>query len=161
MRRAAALQAHPLTLGARIVLHPRMRKRRRRSWRVAKVDNGVGTATLPVAISDASRAAAPGSNPATARPRRWLPARVEVARMTADADVVDPFRDWLLSFGVIGLLVWIVLKILLIAVPVIISVAFYVVWERKVIGWMQVRHGPNRRRPHGHPPGRSPTCSSC
>jgi len=56
--------------------------------------------------------------------------------------VVDPFRDWLLSFGVIGLLVWIVLKILLIAMPVIITVAFYVVWERKLIGWMHVRHGP-------------------
>jgi NADH-quinone oxidoreductase subunit H len=56
--------------------------------------------------------------------------------------VVDPFRDWLLSFGVIGLLVWIVLKVLLIAVPVIITVAFYVVWERKLIGWMHVRHGP-------------------
>jgi NADH-quinone oxidoreductase subunit H len=57
-------------------------------------------------------------------------------------NVVDPFRDWLLSFGVIGLLVWIVLKVLLIAVPVIVTVAFYVVWERKLIGWMHVRHGP-------------------
>ena len=56
--------------------------------------------------------------------------------------VVDPFRDWLLSFGVIGLLIWIVLKVLLIAMPVIITVAFYVVWERKLIGWMHVRHGP-------------------
>jgi len=54
----------------------------------------------------------------------------------------DPFRDWLLSFGAIGLLVWIVLKVLAIAVPVIITVAFYVVWERKLIGWMHVRHGP-------------------
>ena len=45
-------------------------------------------------------------------------------------------------FGVIGLLIWIVLKILLIAMPVIITVAFYVVWERKLIGWMHVRHGP-------------------
>jgi NADH-quinone oxidoreductase subunit H len=35
-----------------------------------------------------------------------------------------------------------VLKLLLIAVPVIITVAFYVVWERKLIGWMHVRHGP-------------------
>jgi len=57
-------------------------------------------------------------------------------------DIVDPFRDWLLSFGAIGLLVWIVLKVLAIAVPVIIAVAFYVVWERKLIGWMHVRHGP-------------------
>jgi NADH-quinone oxidoreductase subunit H len=54
----------------------------------------------------------------------------------------DPFRDWLLSFGAIGLLVWILLKVLAIAVPVIITVAFYVVWERKLIGWMHVRHGP-------------------
>ena len=54
----------------------------------------------------------------------------------------DPLRDWLLAFGSIGLVLWIVLKILAIAVPVIITVAFYVVWERKLIGWMHVRHGP-------------------
>lgn len=56
--------------------------------------------------------------------------------------LIDPFRDWLLSFGAIGALVWIVLKILAIAVPVIVAVAFYVVWERKLIGWMHVRRGP-------------------
>ena len=56
--------------------------------------------------------------------------------------VIGPLRDGLLSFGSIGMLVWIVLKILAIAVPVIVSVAFYVVWERKLIGWMHVRHGP-------------------
>ncbi|MFC7302138.1 NADH-quinone oxidoreductase subunit NuoH [Cognatiluteimonas weifangensis] len=55
---------------------------------------------------------------------------------------VDPFRDWLLGFGSVGLVAWIVLKILLVAMPVIIAVAFYVVWERKLIGWMHVRHGP-------------------
>jgi NADH-quinone oxidoreductase subunit H len=54
----------------------------------------------------------------------------------------DPLRDWLASLGPLGLLVWIVLKILAIAVPVILAVAFYVVWERKLIGWMHVRHGP-------------------
>ncbi|WP_425599787.1 NADH-quinone oxidoreductase subunit NuoH [Luteimonas aestuarii] len=47
-----------------------------------------------------------------------------------------------MSLGWIGAVVWIVLKILAIAVPVIVSVAFYVVWERKLIGWMHVRHGP-------------------
>ena len=56
--------------------------------------------------------------------------------------ILDPFRDWLLSFGALGAIVWIVLKILAIAVPVILTVAFYVVWERKLIGWMHVRHGP-------------------
>ena len=56
--------------------------------------------------------------------------------------VVDPFRDLLLSLGNFGLFVWIVIKIFAIAVPVIVTVAFYVVWERKLIGWMHVRHGP-------------------
>ena len=57
-------------------------------------------------------------------------------------NVVDPFHGWLTGFGAVGALAWIVVKILLIAMPVIITVAFYVVWERKLIGWMHVRHGP-------------------
>ncbi len=55
---------------------------------------------------------------------------------------IDPLRELLLSFGTVGMLAWIVLKILAILMPVIIAVAFYVVWERKLIGWMHVRHGP-------------------
>ncbi|MEB1528791.1 NADH-quinone oxidoreductase subunit NuoH [Xanthomonas sp. WHRI 7945] len=57
-------------------------------------------------------------------------------------NVVDPLHQWFVGLGAIGVILWIVLKILLIAMPVIISVAFYVVWERKLIGWMHVRHGP-------------------
>ncbi len=56
--------------------------------------------------------------------------------------VVGPLRDALFSLGAIGTVLWIVLKVLAIAMPVIITVAFYVVWERKLIGWMHVRHGP-------------------
>ena len=56
--------------------------------------------------------------------------------------LASPLHDWLMSLGAIGVIVWIVLKVLLIAMPVIITVAFYVVWERKLIGWMHVRHGP-------------------
>ncbi len=55
---------------------------------------------------------------------------------------VDPMRDFFLGFGDVGALAWIVLKVLVIAVPVILAVAFYVVWERKLIGWMHVRRGP-------------------
>jgi NADH-quinone oxidoreductase subunit H len=40
-------------------------------------------------------------------------------------------------------------KILAIAVPLIIAVAMYVGWERKVIGWMHVRMGPNKIGPFG------------
>jgi len=54
----------------------------------------------------------------------------------------NPLHDWLASFGPIGVFVWIVLTILTVMMPVIIAVAFYVVWERKLIGWMHVRHGP-------------------
>jgi len=57
-------------------------------------------------------------------------------------DVVAPPRDWLLSLGEAGALAWIVVKVLAITMPVIITVAFYVVWERKLIGWMHVRRGP-------------------
>ena len=41
-------------------------------------------------------------------------------------------------------LLWIVTKILLIVVPLILTVAYYTYAERKVIGFMQVRMGPNR-----------------
>lgn len=51
-------------------------------------------------------------------------------------------RPWLVSFGDLGLIAWIILKILLILFPVVIAVAFYVLWERKLIGWMHIRHGP-------------------
>lgn len=43
-----------------------------------------------------------------------------------------------------GTLVWTMLKILVIVVPLILSVAYLTLAERKVIGYMQVRIGPNR-----------------
>jgi NADH-quinone oxidoreductase subunit H len=55
---------------------------------------------------------------------------------------IAPLRDAVLSLGLMGEPIWIVLKILAIAVPVILAVAFYVVWERKFIGWAHARHGP-------------------
>jgi len=63
--------------------------------------------------------------------------------------VFDPVRNWFLGFGDIGLVVWLVILILCIAVPVILAVAFYVWWERKVLGWMHVRIGPNSVGPAG------------
>ncbi len=41
-------------------------------------------------------------------------------------------------------LLWIVAKILAITIPLIVMVAFYTYFERRVIGFMQVRMGPNR-----------------
>jgi len=52
LRRAAALNAHPLTLGARIALHPEEALSRGLSdGGMAKVGDGIGSAVLPVAIS--------------------------------------------------------------------------------------------------------------
>ena len=42
-----------------------------------------------------------------------------------------------------------VLYVLAIAVPLILAVAMFVCWERKVIGWMHVRLGPNKIGPFG------------
>jgi NADH-quinone oxidoreductase subunit H len=35
-------------------------------------------------------------------------------------------------------------KIVAVLIPLILSVAYFTYWERKIIGWMQVRIGPNR-----------------
>ncbi|MEO8801852.1 MAG: NADH-quinone oxidoreductase subunit NuoH [Rudaea sp.] len=63
--------------------------------------------------------------------------------------MISWLHDFLLGFGAPGLVVWLVACILAIAVPVIIAVAFYVWWERKVLGWMHVRIGPNSIGPAG------------
>ena len=46
-------------------------------------------------------------------------------------------------------LIWTLLRIVLILIPLLLSVAYLTFWERKVIGWMQVRIGPNRVGPWG------------
>jgi NADH-quinone oxidoreductase subunit H len=86
-------------------------------------------------------------------------ARVAADRRSVDGSegltvnwILHPFNslhDLLLGLGNIGLVLWLVVCILCIAVPVIISVALYVWWERKVLGWMHVRMGPNSVGPFG------------
>ncbi|WP_133130548.1 NADH-quinone oxidoreductase subunit NuoH [Legionella yabuuchiae] len=44
----------------------------------------------------------------------------------------------------IGILLWIIIKIIVIIVPLLIGVAYLTYAERKVIGYIQVRIGPNR-----------------
>lgn len=46
-------------------------------------------------------------------------------------------------------MVILILKILAIVVPLILAVAYYTYFERKVIGYMQIRRGPNRIGPLG------------
>ncbi|MPZ43730.1 MAG: NADH-quinone oxidoreductase subunit NuoH [Betaproteobacteria bacterium] len=47
-------------------------------------------------------------------------------------------------FGPTWPAVWTLAKIVAIVVPLLACVAYLTLWERKVIGWMQVRRGPNR-----------------
>jgi len=42
------------------------------------------------------------------------------------------------------LVLWTIVKIVVIAVPIILCVAYLTYWERKMIGWMHVRLGPTR-----------------
>ena len=53
------------------------------------------------------------------------------------------------TLGPAGIALWTLMKIIAIAVPLILSVAYLTLAERKVIGYMQVRIGPNRVGPRG------------
>ncbi len=45
--------------------------------------------------------------------------------------------------------IWTLLKIVLVLAPLMGAVAYATLWERKLLGWIQVRHGPNRVGPLG------------
>src|SRR5688572_8049166 len=47
-------------------------------------------------------------------------------------------------FGPTWPAVWTMAKIVAIVLPLLLAVAYLTLWERKVIGWIQVRIGPNR-----------------
>ena len=46
-------------------------------------------------------------------------------------------------------LIWTLIKIVVVVLPLMGAVAYLTLWERKFLGWMQVRVGPNRVGPWG------------
>ena len=52
------------------------------------------------------------------------------------------------------------LKIVAVLIPLILGVAYFTYWERKILAWMHVRIGPNRVAGRACC-SRSPTSSRC
>jgi NADH-quinone oxidoreductase subunit H len=67
--------------------------------------------------------------------------------MTELLNTLNAFGSELL--GSFWPLVWTLLKIVAIVLPMFAAVAYMTLWERKLIGWMHIRLGPNRTGPLG------------
>ena len=51
--------------------------------------------------------------------------------------------------GIVWPVIWSLVKIICVLLPVLGAVAYATLWERKLLGFIQVRHGPNRVGPFG------------
>jgi NADH-quinone oxidoreductase subunit H len=70
--------------------------------------------------------------------------------------MIDAFHAWANGLivanwwqGLAWPVIWTLMKIIAVTLPVMGAVAYLTLWERKFIGWMQIRLGPNRVGPFG------------
>jgi NADH-quinone oxidoreductase subunit H len=59
------------------------------------------------------------------------------------------YNAGLASLGGAWPVVWSLIKIVAVLLPLLGCVAYLTLWERKAIGWSQIRPGPNRTGPYG------------
>ncbi len=68
-------------------------------------------------------------------------------------DTIHGFGQGLISAGwwtgLLWPLIWTVIKIVVVVIPLMLAVAYLTLWERKAIGFTQIRIGPNRTGPLG------------
>ena len=63
-------------------------------------------------------------------------------------DTLHQYGNSILGPG-LWLVVWSLVKIVVVVAPLVGCVAYLALWERKAIGWTQIRPGPNRVGPSG------------
>ena len=63
-------------------------------------------------------------------------------------DTLHQYGNSILGSG-LWLVVWSLVKIVVVVAPLMGCVAYLTLWERKAIGWTQIRPGPNRVGPFG------------
>jgi NADH-quinone oxidoreductase subunit H len=65
-------------------------------------------------------------------------------------EMIDGFHAWgATNVGVVWPVMWTMMKIMSVLLPLMGLVAYATLWERKLIGWIQIRIGPNRVGPMG------------